>query len=194
MTSSIFSLGNAIRALLLVGLFGVVFVFVQSCQRPATGLEAYAKDSLKKLTARETPPPQPLTVYTTEDGQSLALDSLHGKLVFVNVWATWCPPCIAEMPSLDRLQALRGGVDFEVVTISIDKTNPQPAKFFADNNIQNLTPWHDGSYGIPGHLRLRGYPTTVIYDKSGREIAIFAGDAEWDSPEALALVDYLIAR
>lgn len=177
-----------------MGLVGVVFVFVQSCQRPATGLDVYAVNSLKKLTVREAPPLPPTTIFTTVDERTLKLEDLRGKIVVLNVWATWCPPCIKEMPSLDRLQALRGGADFEVITISIDRTTYEPAKFFADNGIQNLEPWHDGSYGIPGNLQLRGYPTTVIYNKQGREIAILEGEAEWDSPEAMALVDYLLGQ
>ncbi len=194
MTSSIFSLGNAIRAVLLVGLFGVCFVLVQSCQQPASGLDAYAQDSVKKLTVRTAPPAQPSTVFKTADDREYTFKEHRGKTVLVNVWATWCAPCIKEMPSLDRLQALRGGDDFQVVTISIDRTKYEPAKFFADNDIQNLTPWHDGSYGIPGNLQLYGYPTTVIYDVEGREVAYLEGDAEWDSPEALRLIDYLIAK
>ena len=98
------------------------------------------------------------------------------------------------MPSLDNLQALRGSEYFEVVTISIDRTADLPAKFFADNEIYNLKPFHDGSYAIPGNLQLRGYPTTVIYNSDGREIAYLAGEAEWDSEEALALIDYLTQK
>ena len=177
-----------------MGLFGVVFVFVQSCQRPATGLDAYAKHSLKKLTAREVPSPQPGTLYVTADGQELTLDQLRGKIVLVNVWGTFCPPCIKEMPSLDRLQDLRGGEDFEVVTISTDRKGTDLAKFFTENDIKHLIPWHDETYGITGNLNIRGFPSTVIYNRSGREVAFLEGEAEWDSPEALALVDYLIVR
>jgi len=175
----------------------VLIFFTRECYShrfAATGLDAYAKHSLKKLSVRGAPPLPPSTVFTAADGQSLTLESLRGKTVLVNVWATWCPPCIKEMPSLDRLQVLRGGDDFQVVTISIDRTISEPAKFFADNGIDTLTPWHDGSYGIPGELILRGYPTSVIYNPSGREIAVLEGEAEWDSPEALALVDYLRGR
>ena len=163
-------------------------------ERPATGLDAYAKDSLKKLSVRETPPLPPSTTFEAADGRTFTLEELRGKTVVLNVWATWCAPCIKEMPSLDRLQALRGGDDFQVVTISIDRTKYEPTKFFVDNGIANLAPWHDGSYGIPGNLQLRGYPTTVIYNPSGREIAILEGEAEWDSPESLALVDYLTSK
>lgn len=194
MTSSFFTLGNAIRGTLIFGLFIVLFVLVQSCQAPKTGLDRYAVKSLRKLDVRESPPLPPGTTFTTVDGQELKLEDLRGKHVVLNVWATWCAPCIKEMPSLDRLQALRGNNDFEVVTISIDRTKYEPAKFFTDNTIKNLTPWHDGSYGIPGNLRLQGYPTTLIYGPGGNEIAYIEGDAEWDSEEALALVDYLTGR
>jgi len=140
------------------------------------------------------PPLPPKTKFTTADGQTLTLESLRGKVVLVNIWATWCPPCIKELPSLDRLQASRGGEDFQVVTISIDKTKSEPANYFSKHGIVNLTPWHDGTFGIPGELALRGYPTTVIYSPAGREIAILAGEAEWDSPEALSLIDHLMSR
>lgn len=150
--------------------------------------------SLKKLTVRESPPLPPKTVFEAADGRELTLESLRGKTLVLNVWATWCPPCIEEMPSLDNLKAQRGGDDFEVITISIDRTKYEPAKFFTDNEINNLAPYHDGSYGIPGNLRLQGYPTTLIYGPAGNEIAYLEGEAEWDSAEALALVDYLTGK
>jgi len=128
------------------------------------------------------------------DGEELVLSDLKGKVVVLNIWATWCPPCVKEMPSLDRLQDLRGGETFEVITISLDRTKYEPAKFFADNGIENLVPYHDGSFGIPGQLRLYGYPSTLIYNAEGREIALLQGEAEWDSEEALALVDYLLGQ
>jgi len=136
----------------------------------------------------------PTTIFQTAGDSQLQLSELRGKTVVLNVWATWCPPCVKEMPSLDRLQKLRGGDDFEVITISIDRTKYEPSKFFQDNDIENLKPWHDGSFGIPGNLQLRGYPTTLIYSPEGREIAILEGEAEWDSPEALSLVDYLLTK
>ena len=192
MTSSFFTLANAIRATILFGLFIILLVLVQSCQVPKTGLERFAVDSLRKLQVREAPPPLPNPVFTSADGEELILSDLKGKVIVLNIWATWCPPCVKEMPSLDRLQALRGGETFEVITISLDRTKYEPAKFFADNGIENLVPYHDGSFGVPGQLRLYGYPSTLIYNADGREIALLQGEAEWDSDEALALVDYLL--
>lgn len=181
-----------IRLMLVFGLFVVLFVLVQSCQVPKTGLDHYGVKSLRKLHVREAPPPPPKTVYKTEDGKTLSLADLQGKTVLVNIWATWCAPCIKEMPSLDRLQSLRGGEAFQVITISIDRVPADPKTFFEDNGIENLDPYHDATFGISGQLRLRGYPTTVIYNPNSREIAYLEGDAEWDSEEALALIDYLI--
>ena len=181
-----------IRAMLVLGLFTVLFVLVQSCQAPKTGLDHYGVKSLRKLTVREAPRPLPKTVFKTNDGKTLNFEDLQGKTILVNIWATWCAPCIKEMPSLDNLQSLRGGEDFQVVTISIDRTPADPAKFFNENGIENLEPYHDETFGISGELRLLGFPTTVIYNPKGREIAFFEGDAVWDSEEALALIDYLI--
>ena len=96
------------------------------------------------------------------------------------------------MPSLDRLQALRGGEDFQVLTISIDTTPEMPDKFFKNNGILHLEPYYDETFAIMGQLRLRGFPTTIIYNRNGRETAYLEGDAIWDSEEALALIDYLI--
>ncbi len=181
-----------IRAMLVLGLFVVLFVLVQSCQVPKTGLDHYGVKSLRKLHVREVPTPRPKTVYKTADGKMLGLEDLQGKVVLVNIWATWCAPCVKEMPSLDRLQGLRGGDAFQVVTISIDRTRAEPDKFFKEHDIKNLEPYHDETFGISGLLRLRGYPTTVIYNPNGREIVYLEGDAEWDSEEALALIDYII--
>ena len=181
-----------IRAMLVFGLFTVLFVLVQSCQVPKTGLDHYGVKSLRKLHVREAPLQFPKTVYKTNDGKMLSLEDLQGKVVLVNIWGTWCAPCIKEMPSLDRLQALRGGEDFQVLTISIDTTPEMPDKFFKNNGILHLEPYYDETFAIMGQLRLRGFPTTIIYNRNGREIAFLEGDAEWDSGEALALIDYLI--
>jgi len=98
------------------------------------------------------------------------------------------------MPSLDRLQAMRGSPDFIVVPISLDRT-PEDAKVWLEKNeLRNLESWHDTSYRLTGEVKLPGLPTTILYNRDGREVARVPGEAEWDSPEALALIDYLIAQ
>lgn len=149
---------------------------------------------MSKLTVLEAPPPQPSITFTSPSGEEMQFSDYRGKVILVNAWATWCPPCVAEMPSLNRLQELRGGGDFQVITISLDNTKDKITEFFENNDIDALPKWHDGTYEINGKLRLPGLPTTVIYNRNGREIVRLAGEAEWDSPEALALIDYLIGQ
>lgn len=192
--SSIFTLGNAIRALLVIGLIAVFGVVVQSCQKPKTGLERLSVASLSKLTSLESPPPQPDLTFTSTTEETMIFSDYRGKVILVNTWATWCPPCVAEMPSLNSLQAQRGGDDFQVVTISLDNKKEEITEFFEENGIDVLPPWHDGTYEINGKLQLQGLPTTVIYDRSGQEVARLLGEADWDSPEALALIDFLTAE
>jgi len=189
--SSFFSVANAIRLMLFVGLLAVFLVIVQSCSQPKTGLDLYAKDTLKKLTVLETPPVQPSMIFKSPDGVEMRLADYQGKVILVNIWATWCAPCIAEMPMLDELQAQKGGADFEVVTISLDRTAEEAQAWFKKNGINNLPLWHDSSYAVSSKLELPGLPTSIFYNRQGREIARIPGEVDWTSKEALALVDYL---
>ena len=191
MTKSFISLSNAIRGMVIFGLLAILLVIVQSCSQPKTGLDQFAKDSLKKLTVLQSPPAQPPLPYLLPDKTKMTLSDYKGKVILLNVWATWCAPCIAEMPTLDALQAKRGGADFEVVTVSLDRTAEEAAKFLRDNGLDNLQGWHDGSYSTSSNLLLPGLPTSVFYDRRGREVARVSGEAEWTSPEALALIDKL---
>lgn len=192
--SELFTLGNGIKAMLLFGVFALFGVLVQSCNGPKSAIDRYAVASLKKLTQLESPPIRPSLTFQTMDGQDVQLSKHQGQVVLMNAWATWCPPCIAEMPSLDRLQALRGSPDFVVVPISLDRTAVEAKTWFEDNDIRNLKSWHDSSYRLTGQLKLPGLPTSVLYDRDGREVARIPGEVEWDSEEALALIDYLISQ
>ena len=193
MVTSHFSLANAIRLMILGGAIAVLLVAVKACQPPPGALDRFSVGSLKKLTTLDAPPVQPLVEFTTPDG-TVSLEDYRGKVVLVNIWATWCPPCVAEMPSLDRLQALRGGDDFAVVPISLDRRIDAVPEFYDRTNVTELPVIWDGTFAVNTRLQLPGLPTTVLYDRNGREIARLPGDADWASEEALALVDHLIAQ
>ena len=178
--------------MILFGLCAVIFVIAQSCQSPKTGLDRFSEGSLKKLTVLKTPPPQPSAAYASPQGAQMRLSDYRGKVVLLNVWATWCPPCVAEMPSLDRLEGQLGGDDFAVIPISLDNKAETIANFYSKTGLENLPQWHDGTYGLNGSLALPGLPTSVIYNREGREIARIPGEVVWDSPEAIALIEHLL--
>lgn len=135
----------------------------------------------------------PAALIDAED-QPADLSDYRGRYVLLNFWATWCAPCRAELGSLDRLQAAEGDGRFAVVTIATGP-NPLPAirKLFEDERITRLPILRDPRQDFAHALGVLALPVTVLVDPEGREIARLVGDAEWDSPEARALVAALKA-
>jgi len=180
--------------MLIVGVVALLAVIIQSCQGPEDPMDRFSVASLKGLTQLEEPPQRPTLVFHTLEGEDVGLGKFQGQVLLVNAWATWCPPCIAEMPSLDKLQSLRGGPDFQVVAISADRTKELAKEWIDENGIEHMNVWHDQSFRMPDSLKLPGFPTTIIYNRSGREVARLSGEADWASKEALALIDYWIEQ
>ncbi|MFH1344106.1 MAG: TlpA disulfide reductase family protein [Pseudomonadota bacterium] len=139
--------------------------------------------------------PKPIAAIRFEqaDGQPRSLADFRGKVVLLNIWATWCVPCRKEMPTLDRLQAKLGGADFEVVALSIDRHMDAVRKFFTEVGIQKLAMYLDSTAKATRELGAVGLPTTLLLDREGREIGRLIGPAEWDSPEITALIGGVIA-
>jgi thiol-disulfide isomerase/thioredoxin len=132
--------------------------------------------------------------FKAPDGAPTSLAALAGKVVLVNMWATWCVPCRAEMPALDRLQRVLGGKSFMVAAINLDVQNPQRAKdFLGEIGVSNLALYSDPTMGVFNDLKKRGLaiglPTTLLIDGRGCRIGIVEGPAAWDSAEAKALIE-----
>ena len=141
----------------------------------------------------DKPRPLPEFRFTDDDGRVLTLTDFRGKVVLLNVWATWCPPCRAEMPTLDRLQAKLGGPDFEVIALSIDQEGAPVVKdFYQELGIKALRIYVEPSSRPPPELNVLGLPTTLLIDQQGREIGWKAGPAEWDSPEVEAFIRWYL--
>lgn len=139
------------------------------------------------------PQPAPELFLQDVDGRALSLADFAGRYVLLNLWATWCPPCVHEMPSLDRLQAQLGDDRFEVVTLSIDREGLEiVAPFYADHGLEHLAIYLDPESRTPRALQVRGLPTTFLFDPEGREIGRFAGPADWDGPDAVALIRHYL--
>ncbi len=159
-----------------------------------TETQAYASAGLQNLVRAATPKPIPDFTFADGDGAERRLSDWRGKVVLINLWATWCAPCKIEMPSLNRLQAELGGEDFTVLPVSLDFGGPdKPRQFLESNDLGQLGLYLDGSSRLIQQFGAPGLPFTALIDREGREIARLAGPAEWDSDEALALIREAIA-
>lgn len=119
----------------------------------------------------------------------LSAADFRGHVVLLNVWATWCPPCRKEMPSLDRLNARRGGSAFEVVAVSIDRYPALVKSFYNETGIKTLRGYFDPDGRTTALLGVAGVPATLLIDANGREIGRAVGPGEWDSSQVEALID-----
>jgi thiol-disulfide isomerase/thioredoxin len=136
-------------------------------------------------------PPRPLPALAFVDGagKAMTLADFHGRVVLLNIWATWCVPCRQEMPTLDRLQASLGGRDFEVVALSVDRKGLDAVTgYFAAIGAKALRPYVDSSGNASTVLDLPGVPTTFLLDRQGREVARVVGAADWSQPAAADLI------
>ena len=127
--------------------------------------------------------------FVDGEGRARSIAGFRGRLVLLNIWATWCGPCRREMPTLDRLQARLGGPDFEVVALSIDRQGvPVVKEFYRELGLETLGIYVDKSGRASRDLNVLSLPTTVLIDQRGREIGRVIGPAEWDSLEVVKLV------
>ncbi len=139
------------------------------------------------------PVPLPERTFVDEDGSRIALKEFGGRLTLVNFWATWCGPCVREMPSLDRLQAGLRGEDFVVVALSEDREGWRKIAPFRDRlKLRNLRLLHDEGSTFMFEVGVRGLPTTLLVGQDGRELGRLVGPAEWDAPEAVALIRHYL--
>jgi len=136
----------------------------------------------------------PLPELTVIDaaGAKLDLASLRGRPVLINLWATWCAPCVAELPTLDALAAKGGGL--AVLAISQDMQPAKVGAFLKERGIARLHPWLDEKADLSFKLGAATLPTTILYDARGKEVWRFAGGNDWAGPEAQALIAEAASR
>ena len=142
------------------------------------------------------PAPKDVPAFSFADGKGAPLDLSHwkGKVVLLNLWATWCGPCRKEMPELAQLQKLLGSNDFEVVALSQDlKGAEASSKFLKDSGAENLALYVDPKATALAALQSAGLPTTLLIGRDGKEIGRLLGPADWASTDAQDLVKAALA-
>lgn len=187
----------ALSGMILIGVAAVLYVIVQASFKPADGpadIRSFARGELAKLTVPAALAGPPAVGFRGPDGAPVTVADFKGEVVVVNLWATWCAPCVAEMPTLARLQAAYAAQDFKVVTVSVDRESDEAdARAFIARH-QPLRFYHDPKFAFAFGLepRAMGMPTTILYDRKGQERARLSGEADWSSPEARALIERLL--
>jgi len=178
----------AVAALILL-----LFAVIVSISPPLAREEAPAcrapEGAFVQFEAADPPRPATNAAFVDGAGRSRNLAEFRGESVVLNLWATWCAPCVREMPQLDRLKALLAGDGIRVLALSADRGGaPLIRKFYDVNGIRNLEVLSDADGAVLRDLRIRGLPTTVLIDAEGREVGRALGAAEWDSPTVTAFL------
>ena len=144
--------------------------------------------------------PRSLAALSFQDGNKapISLAEFKGKTVLLNLWATWCAPCRAEMPELDALQAEKGNDSFEVVALNLDRgDDTKPQDFFAEIGVKSLKHYRDGSLksfnDLKGEGLVLGLPVTMLIDSEGCLLAAMNGPAPWHGDDAKRFVDGVLA-
>lgn len=177
------------RSLLVVGLVAAILLngagFASSAPRACTPPPAALGKYQPAMEGKQIP----ATAFIDADGTEKSLADLRGQGLIVNFWATWCAPCVKEMPALDRLAEVAGPRGLRVLALSADREGASVVRRFYDvNRIGHLPVALDKMSRVARAIGVDGLPTTVLYDSEGREIGRVIGVAEWDTPAA---VDFL---
>jgi thiol-disulfide isomerase/thioredoxin len=154
---------------------------------PAGGNEITTPASTAKVDTSHKGEAAPTIPFTAPDGRKLTLADFRGKPVLLNLWATWCAPCVKEMPTLDALAVAKGDA-LQVLTISQDfEGAAKVAPYFAEAGFKRLQPYLDTEAGFSLGMQLN-LPTTILYDAAGREVWRVAGEMDWSGPEAMRVL------
>jgi thiol-disulfide isomerase/thioredoxin len=186
------------RAAILMGTLAILAIavglgvwFISPRRAPAPGAQSTQQSAPAGFSFTPWEQPRPLSElhFKNADGEALNIANFRGRIVLLNLWATWCGPCRKEMPTLDRLQAKFGGSEFEVVAISIDRQGlPAVKSFYEKLGLTTLRIYLDPSGKVVFDLGAFGIPTTLLIDREGRELGRVAGAVRWDSPEVEAVI------
>jgi thiol-disulfide isomerase/thioredoxin len=190
-------LGAAIGAALLALVAGVLLQYFRVHTAPdlisPSNAEQFDRVAAELgIVAGDEIHPAPIFSFHDTNGSAVTFTDFHGKVTLVNLWATWCNPCREEMPSLDRLQEILGGQDFQVVAIAVSRDPDSIRGFYEEFDIQNLDVYIDADARSLYALRLNGIPTTLLIDREGNEIGRILGSRAWDEKQMVGLLTHYV--
>ncbi len=170
-----------------------LFAMVLGLSGPVWAEKPPIAGDMKDFIVAEPAKPVPAFTITDLEGKELTLDAFKGKVVVLNLWATWCVPCIKEMPSLERLSVKMKDKGVAVMSVSQDRGGlKQVGPFLEKHGLKYLPIYLDAKGATFKAIAGRGLPTTLVIDKEGREIGRLEGDAEWDGPHAVAIIEHVL--
>jgi thiol-disulfide isomerase/thioredoxin len=155
----------------------------------------FAGEPPRNFILHEVPEPGAAVRFEDDQGQPRSLADFRGKIVLLNVWATWCAPCLKEIPALDHLAAALNGADFAIVAVSVDRKGIDAVrKVFAELDVQKLPIYIDSFGQALRTVRAIGLPTSLFIDREGREFGRAVGPAEWDSAATIEFLRHVVSR
>jgi thiol-disulfide isomerase/thioredoxin len=170
------------------------FLALAAAGLAAAPLPARAVKAEQGLFVHAEAKPVPALDIRDNNSQPAGIDSFRGRPLLMNLWASWCLPCVAELPALDRLKPMAEAEGIAVMALCLDRSgNVGAVNTFARLNIRNLAVHVDYQRKAGEVLGVPVLPTTLLIDAQGREVARFVGPAAWDGPQALALLRALKA-
>ena len=145
---------------------------------------ASEKPDIKNLVLIKNPKTYENVMFKNINQKDVDLDDFKGKLIIFNFWATWCAPCKEEMPSLDRLQSNSNFKNIKIFPINIGQEGVSKSEsFFKELNIKNLEIYFDAPITLAKKFALRGVPTTILFNKEGKEFARIIGSIDFNDKE-----------
>ena len=148
---------------------------------------------MRKLIVADPPKPVAAASFKDENDAETSLDAFKGRVVLLNLWATWCIPCRAEMPSLERLQKQINDPGFALVAVAQERAGREKVEKFLAEFAPGLKAYLDPTMKSARAWGAVGLPTTILIDRQGSEVARLVGEAHWDTPEAVAVIKALLA-
>lgn len=176
---------------LAFGVLGALYFRIEAPPAPATKDSPVSATVSRDFPLRIWSAPRGLADFAFEDegARKIHLADFRGKVVLLNLWATWCTPCRREMPALDRLQAQLGGAEFIVLALSIERGGaPKVRDFYGETGVKALGVYIDAEGEASAAVRSAAIPTSVLVGRDGMEIGRLFGPAEWDSPAAIEFI------